>query len=177
MAGRLPQGRVVIFDDDHYYMASVIAELISAESESVTLVTPQDMAAAWSNHTSEQTRTQRLLLHLGIEIVTAHRLKAYDGSEALLACTFTGRERRIAADSLVLVTARQPNDELFRNLSERLEARAEGAPKTLRRIGDCEAPAIIAAAVYSGHRYARELDCPESNRAPILHDRVFEDML
>ena len=152
-------------------MASVIAELICAKSESVALVTPEDMAAAWSNHTSEQTRTQRRLLHLGIEIVTAHRLKAYDGSVALLACTFTGRERRLKADSLVLVTARRPNDELFHELSERLES--EGAPKTLKRIGNCEAPAIIAAAVYTGHRYARELDCPESNRAPILHDRVF----
>ena len=56
MAGRLTEGRVVIFDDDHYYMASVIAELICAKSESVALVTPEDMAAAWINHTSEQTR-------------------------------------------------------------------------------------------------------------------------
>ena len=112
---------------------------------------------------------------MGVEIVTSHELTAYDGGESLLACTFTGRERRLKADSLVLVTARRPNDELFHELSERLES--EGAPKILKRIGDCEAPAIIAAAVYSGHCYARELDCPESNRAPILHDRVFEDML
>ena len=175
MAGRLPQGRVVIFDDDHYYMASVIAEMIRPESESVTLVTPQDMAAAWSNHTTEQTRTQRRLLELGVEIVTAHGIKAYDGGEALLACTFTGREHRLKADSLVLVTARLPNDELFHELSERLAS--EGAPKTLKRIGDCEAPAIIAAAVYSGHRYARELDCPESIRPPVPHDRVLEEQL
>mgnify|MGYP000125560968 CR=1 FL=1 len=31
---------------------------------------------------------------------------------------------------------------------------------TLRRIGDCEAPGIVAAAVYAGHRYAREIDDP-----------------
>lgn len=76
-----------------------------------------------------------------------------------------------------MVTVRQPNDELFRNLSERLEAGVEGAPKTLRRIGDCEAPAIIAAAVYSGHRYAGELDCPESNRPPVPHYRILEEHL
>ena len=34
-------------------------------------------------------------------------------------------------------------------------------PFTLTRIGDCEAPAIIAAATYAGHRYARELDMPD----------------
>jgi len=28
------------------------------------------------------------------------------------------------------------------------------------RIGDCLAPSTIAAAVYSGHRYAREIDSP-----------------
>ncbi len=64
-----------------------------------------------------------------------------------------------------MVTARQPNDGLYRTLLERVDVGVEGAPKTVTRIGDCEAPAIIAAAVYSGHRYARELDTPESDRA------------
>ena len=40
--------------------------------------------------------------------------------------------------------------------------RKEGGVQTpfrsLQRIGDCDAPAIIASAVYAGHRYARELD-------------------
>ena len=30
--------------------------------------------------------------------------------------------------------------------------------KSIRRVGDCYGPATIAAAVYEGHRYARELD-------------------
>ena len=30
--------------------------------------------------------------------------------------------------------------------------------KSVDRIGDCEAPSIIAFAVHDGHRYARELD-------------------
>lgn len=180
MAGRMPAGRVVVFDDDHYYMAAVIAERISAEAASVTLITTEDMAAAWSNHTSEQTRTQRRLLQLGVEIVTAHGLMAYDGGEALFACRYTGRERRIAADSVVLITARRPNDELYLALSARMDAGSsgtDGLPKTLRRIGDCEAPAIIAAAVYAGHHYARELDNPEGGNTQVPHDRVFEEML
>ncbi len=60
-------------------------------------------------------------------------------------------------DSVVMVTARLPNDGLYRALAER-----QAGPPSLCRIGDCDAPAIIAAAVYAGHRYARELD---SNRA------------
>ncbi len=38
------------------------------------------------------------------------------------------------------------------------------------------APGEMAAAVYAGHRYARELDTPESGHTQVPHDRVFEDM-
>jgi dimethylamine/trimethylamine dehydrogenase len=74
-----------------------------------------------------------------------------------------------------MVTARRPNDGLYHALSERMADGAEGAPESLRRIGDCEAPAIIAAAVYAGHRYARELDAPAEVHARIPHDRVFDE--
>jgi hypothetical protein len=29
MTGKMPQGRVVIYDDDHYYMGGVLAELLA----------------------------------------------------------------------------------------------------------------------------------------------------
>ena len=172
MAGRVPGGRVLLFDDDHYYMGAVLAERIRAEGMPVTLVTPADKVAAWSVYTAEQVRTQRRLLELGVEIVTAHALSAFDGREAALICAYTGRDRRIAADAVVMVTARRPNDGLYRAVSKCLAEGAEGASRSLRRIGDCEAPAIIAAAVFSGHRYARELDAPGPDEAPLLHDRV-----
>ena len=175
MAGRLPEGRVVVFDDDHYYMAPVVAERIGAAAASVTLVTPQDKVAAWGSYTAEQARTQRRLLELGIEIVTAHGLTAFDGREAVLACAYTGRKRRIEADSVVLVTARRPNDGLYRSLSERLVDGATGPLKSVRRIGDSDAPAIIAAAIYAGHRYARELDTAGGDHARVPHDRVFDE--
>jgi len=176
MAGRLPKGRVILFDDDYYYMAPVIAERIHETAESVTLVTPADSVASWGAYTAEQPRSQRRLLDLGVEIVTAHGLTAFDGREALLACSYTERSRRVSADSLVLVTARRPNDDLFRALQERWDAGAEAPPKSVRRIGDCEAPAIIAAAVYAGHRYARELDAPESDPASVSRDRTFDEV-
>ena len=41
MAGARPRGqRVVVFDDDHYYMGGVIAELLAKEGLDVTLITP-----------------------------------------------------------------------------------------------------------------------------------------
>jgi len=170
MAGRLPEGRVLVFDDDHYYMGAVVAERLRAEGRAVTLVTPENKAAAWSAFTSEQARTQKRLLEIGVEIVTAHGLSAFDGEQAALVCAYTGRTRRLPTESVVLVTARQPNDGLYHALSERMAASVNGGPRSLRRIGDCDAPAIIAAAVYAGHHYARELDAPDPAETAFRHE-------
>jgi dimethylamine/trimethylamine dehydrogenase len=59
---------------------------------------------------------------------------------------------------VVLVTARLPEDTLYRELTAELEALAATGIKSVTAIGDCRAPSTIAAAVYAGHRYARELD-------------------
>jgi dimethylamine/trimethylamine dehydrogenase len=160
VAVTLPDGRVLVFDDDNYYMGAVIAERLRNEGKPVILVTPKERVASWSGYTYEQARARRRLLELEVEIVLSHALSAFDGREATLACTFMAREQRVAADSLVLVTARSPNDGLYRALSERLAAEVPAAPRSLLRIGDCDAPAIIAAAVHAGHRYAQELDAP-----------------
>jgi len=174
MSGRLPEGRVVLYDDDHYYMGAVVAEKLARAGAAVTFVTPGDKVSAWSGYTAEQTRTQRRLIELGVGILPAHGLEAYDGCELKLACVYTGRERRVSADALILVTARRPNDALYRALADHVAAGAAGAPRTLQRIGDCEAPAIIAAAIYAGHRYARFLDeeAGTAGSAPALRDRV-----
>ena len=39
MDGREPQGPVLVFDDDHYFMGGVIAERLRALGRDVTLVT------------------------------------------------------------------------------------------------------------------------------------------
>ncbi|MEO1193504.1 MAG: FAD-dependent oxidoreductase [Pseudomonadota bacterium] len=173
MAGRLPEGRVVIFDDDHYYLGTVLAELLQQAGRAVTLVTPEDQISAWGEYTTDRWRAPTQLMELGVELVTAHNLTAFDGSTARLSCEYSDRPREIAADSLVLVTARDPNDALYHEIRTKMEAGAGGAPLSVKRIGDCEAPAIIAAAVYSGHRYARELDVEIDRDNPLKHDRVF----
>ena len=45
---------------------------------------------------------------------------------------------------------------------------------TLHKIGDCNAPAIIAAAVYAGHRYARELGADTGSDDVIRYDKLFD---
>jgi len=173
MAGRVPRGPTLIFDDDHYYMSSVIAERLRAEGIEVTLVTPELMVSAWGEKTSEQWRVQKRLLELGVNIITSHGLTSYDGGSATICCTHTGRLKNIAVEAVVNVTIRNPNDGLFQELKRRVDDGSGDLPFSLKRIGDCEAPAIIAAAVFSGHRYARELDMGIDPDHRIKYDRVF----
>jgi dimethylamine/trimethylamine dehydrogenase len=172
MDGRLPTGPTVLFDGDGYYMGSVIAERIVASGQPVTLVTPLDSVAYWGGMTEERWRIRTHLVKLGVEIVTAHGFRWFDGSEATLECGYSGRERVLPASSLVVVGQRVPEDSLYQALMATEQGVAGTLPFSLARIGDCEAPALIAAAVYAGHRYAQELDSPVDPDLPMKHDRV-----
>jgi len=177
-SGRLPESPTVIFDDDGYYMGSVMAEVIRASGVETTLVSPDDLIGQWGNWTQDRWRSQTKLMEMGVDLVTAHNVASFDGELVMLDCGYTERERPVAASSLVLVTARTPNDALYYAIQEKVDAGVEGAPKTVTRIGDCNAPAIIALAVYAGHRYARELEEVIDRDKPLRHDRVFfEDVL
>ena len=175
MAGCLPQGPTLIYDDDHYYMANIIAELLRGRDLPVTLVTPESLVSAWGGKTGEQERVQRRLLESGVKIITSHGLTGFDDGTARIECAYTGESKTIAADALVSVTLREPNDGLFHDLERLLQEKTGYRPKSIARIGDCLAPSIIAGAVYSGHRYARELDADIDPDARMKYDRVFFD--
>ena len=153
--GAQPEGEVTIFDDDHYYMAPVIAVQLARGGAKVTYVTTSGWVSEWSHYTGEQERTQQQLLELGVQIRVSAAVVGFDGESVGLACVYTGREWRQRASTLVLVTSREPSDELYREL-----VGEEGAVPALKiqRIGDCLQPALIAHAVFSGHKAARELD-------------------
>jgi len=155
MRGARPEGEVTIFDDDHYYMAPVIAVQLARAGAKVSYVTTTGSVSEWSHYTGEQERTQQQLLELGVQIRVSAAVVGFDGESVGLACVYTGREWRQRASTLVLVTSREPSDELYREL-----VGEEGAVPDLKiqRIGDCLAPALIAHAVFSGHKAARELD-------------------
>ncbi len=172
MAGKVPSGSVLVFDDDGFYMASLMAEKLRTNGNEVCYVTPRPMVSQWSRYTDEQPRVHRQLAQMGVQIKLNHELASFDGNNATLKCAFTGLEHMIAADNLVLVTCRAPQDSLYHELLAAIENQVDGAPKSVKRIGDAEAPAIIAAAVYAGHKYARELDCDIDPDMPAKVDRV-----
>ena len=78
-------------------------------------------------------------------------------------CVYTERTRLIPAASVLLVTSREPEQALYQALNKAPGRLLEAGIKTVALIGDCLAPGTIAAAVYSGHRIAREFDAPEGS--------------
>jgi dimethylamine/trimethylamine dehydrogenase len=161
MTGELPDAeRVTIYDDDHYYMGGVLAELLARAGRRVALVTPAVCASSWTTNTMEQHRIQRRLLELDVEIIASHAVVATTPAAVRAECVFTGREREIATDAAVFVTARLPEDAVFRGLIDRRAEWADAGLKSVEAVGDCLAPGTIAAAVWEGHRYAEELDEP-----------------
>jgi dimethylamine/trimethylamine dehydrogenase len=153
MEGKRPTGRnVVLFDDDHYYMASVLAELLVKEGFSVSFITPSSVASAYSVNTMEQALIQRRLLDIGVTIVPNEYLLTVTPSGLASTCIYTGRERLHPADHVVLVTSRKPDDALYRELKSR--------NAQVWAIADAWAPATIAHAVHAGRRYAEEFGLP-----------------
>lgn len=65
-----------------------------------------------------------------------------------------------ACDSVVMVSSRNSQNTVYQSLIEREAEWADAGIKTVKLIGDAEAPGPIAWATYAGHRYARELDEP-----------------
>jgi dimethylamine/trimethylamine dehydrogenase len=172
MAGKRPDGPVVIFDDEGYMMASALAELLAKEGRDVTYVATAGLVSAWSFYTNEQHLAQARLIDSGVKIIVSHAVAGLRPGSALLKCVFTGSAREIACGGFVPVTSREPEDALWSALMADGEANAAAGIQSVSRIGDCKAPAFIATAVHDGHRAARELLGVES----VKRDRVLVEV-
>ena len=162
MAGGGPMGgRVMLYDDDHFYMGSVIAEVLVARGCRVEFVTPATKVAEWAQNTLEQAIIMRRLLELGVSIHTSKAPETIGKTEVALGCTWSGAQSHLPADAVVFVTSRQPHDGLFRDLRARQSEWADAGIRSLKLIGDAAAPGPIAWATYAGRRFAEELDMPD----------------
>ena len=162
MDGRLPEGRVVVFDDDGFYYGSVAAELLRLRGCEVIHLTPDDSIAPWSQHTLDYRHIRKRMAKLGIEAMVSHDIIGYDGTTLTVEDVWTHQRRELACDAVVAVTARVPDDALYQELRRREPEWSAAGVRSVRCIGDAEAPGLIAHAVYAGHRYARELEEPAS---------------
>jgi dimethylamine/trimethylamine dehydrogenase len=169
MGGKLPSGRVILYDDDHFYLGGVLAELLAQNGCEVTLVTPAPMVSYWTQFTLEQARIQARLMKMGVTLFPQTLLVEIQPASVALTHSLTGESTNLPREAVVLVTDRISNDTLFYELGPALDA---GKLSTLRVIGDAEAPNIIAQAVFSGHLAAREFDEAPVEGTPFRIERV-----
>jgi dimethylamine/trimethylamine dehydrogenase len=110
--------------------------------------------------TGEQGFVHQRLLDCGVEIRPSQMLVAQATDSLRLACAASGRESDIACGTLILVTGRLPEEQLYRALA------AHPQPFSVSRVGDCLQPSSVADAVYSAHDFARGLGSPGGDAAP-----------
>ncbi|MFT5658346.1 MAG: dimethylamine/trimethylamine dehydrogenase, partial [Gammaproteobacteria bacterium] len=159
--GNVPSGHIVLFDDDHYYMGGVIAELLVNNGATVTLVTPAAYVSEWTNNTLEQATIHRKLVELGVEIVLNRSVVEIIKGQVITECVYSRQQQTIDTTAVAMVTSRVGNDSLWNELIARENEWADHGIQSIKLIGDAESPAPIAWATYAGHRYARELDMPD----------------
>ena len=170
--GAAAESPVVVYDDDHYMLGGAMAEKLVADGHAVTLVTPAAIVSAWTEHTLEQEFIQAHLMEIGVDIITSHGLARIDSDSVEIANGYSGETRQLPCATLVMVTSRLPNDGLFYDLRADPAKLADAGIKSVKRIGDAYGPGLIAAAVWSGHRYARELDGPPVGDVPFKRELI-----
>ncbi|MFQ5609981.1 MAG: FAD-dependent oxidoreductase [Woeseiaceae bacterium] len=165
LAGAGPESPVLIYDFDHYYMGSCLAELLRQRGSEVTLVTPANAVSAWTFMSNELADIRVRMMDLDVTTVLEHYVTGFsNGSVELTSIYRDGDVSSISSASLIVVGVRTGNDRLFQELNSDPDRIANAGISSVRNIGDCRAPGTIAHAVYSGHEYARIIDAGDAIR-------------
>lgn len=151
LAGAELRGPVVIYDFDHYYMGSCLAEVLRGRGLDVTLLTPASAVSAWTFMNNEMANIRARMIELDVTLELESVLTDFsDGAAKLQSIYPGGAHQTVDCQSLLIVGKRIGNDDLYRQLRD-------GGMTSIEHIGDCRAPGAIVHAVYAGHECARAL--------------------
>ncbi len=163
---------VAVVDGDGYHMGATVAELLALQGRRVTYVTHFDTLGPYLRNPLEEQRMYQRLVELGVEIRSQQLMAAYEPGKAQLVHLWGGQETMLDCDSLALVTHRYSDCSLFDQLSEDWGRLNEAGISQFHLIGDAHTPGMIAQAVFSGHRLAREIDSPNPDvPLPFIRER------
>jgi dimethylamine/trimethylamine dehydrogenase len=170
--------KVVVLNCDTYFMAPSIAQLLAEKGHDVTIITGVALGN-YMHFTLEAPNMHRMLHELNIEVVgdvwvstaEANRIQTYPifGDGYRREYNGPGKLPRRENthfdwhefDSLVVVTGRHSDCELFNGLKARKDEWADNDVKGVYLIGDAWAPKLMADATFDGHRIAREIECDD----------------
>lgn len=171
MAGRALDGPVVIYDFDHYYMGSCLAELLRNNGHEVTIVSNANAVSAWTFMNNELAEIRSRMIELGIRTELEKTVSGFESGVVELTSIYRDKSvSTVECGSLVMVGMRKPNDDLYRELTSNADTLADAGIASVRSIGDCRAPGAIVHAVYSGHECARTIDAGDTIE-PVARER------
>jgi dimethylamine/trimethylamine dehydrogenase len=162
--GKEPIGeRVLVYDADGYFIGASLAERYARQGRHVIYVTPRSAIAAYMHHTGEDQLMIPLLNELGVEFFREHAVTAIASGSIEGEPRMPGSSSiRWDADSIVLVTQRNPRIEIYRQLKARAAEWSAAGVRAVYRAGDCVSPRQqVADAIFDAHRLAREIDSPD----------------
>ncbi|MDR3159315.1 MAG: FAD-dependent oxidoreductase [Zoogloeaceae bacterium] len=179
LAGKSIVGdRVVVLDGDGHFTGISMAEWAADLGKKVWLVTNMSDPAEYSQFTLEVQNNKRMMHEKGITVFRNHWPESYANGKLTLFHLYrhgwalrdpvTGELPRLEskdvialeADTVILVTSRVPNHELYQELKRRKGEWEKNGVEAVYRVGDCQAPMQISGATFAGHRLAREFDSP-----------------
>ena len=149
--------KIAIYDDDHYYMGSVLALELHRRGHDVILITPAGRICEWGSLTDEQSSSNRALAEAGIQMITNCTIDHVWDQKVGMSCVLSGSKFELSCNAIIPLTRRIPVLELYNDLKLDQNRLTASTLKSVKRIGDAEAPSIIAAAVLSGYRAGMDL--------------------
>jgi dimethylamine/trimethylamine dehydrogenase len=190
-AGKEVGQRVLILDADGYFTGVSMAEMMADMGKEVNLITSLGSVAPYTHFTLEAPNLHRMMYEKGIHEKTLHWAEKIEEGVATLYYLYRDGYKRDAGptlgkmprragtdvvkmefDTLIAVTGRVPDDKLFRELKARKSEWAENDITGIYAAGDCYAPGLLADAIFSGHRIAREFESSNPQHAqPWIRER------
>jgi len=165
--------RVLVLENEGYYMGATIAQKLAGEGKDVTLVTQAADVAGYMHYTLEAPMLHRDLHRLGVDIRTYTMVDSIEPGAVSLYNVWDDRHKdKVEVDSVVLCTQRLSNDSLYRELKADPAALEREGIEAVYLIGDAQAPRMIVDSVFDGHRLAREIDSPNpAMPLPFIRER------
>jgi dimethylamine/trimethylamine dehydrogenase len=165
--------RVLVLENEGYYMGATIAQKLAGEGKDVTLVTQAADVAGYMHYTLEAPMLHRDLHRLNVDIRTYTMVDSIEPGAVSLYNVWDDRHKdKVEVDSVVLCTQRLSNDSLYRELKADPAALEREGIEAVYLIGDAQAPRMIVDSVFDGHRLAREIDSPNpAMPLPFIRER------
>ena len=171
---RKPVGRrVLILENEAYFMGVTLAQKLAGEGHEVWLLTQRGEIGKYMEFTLEAPMMHRELHRLGVHIRPETHVNRFEqGLVSAYNVWDPSHTEEIEVDSVVLCTARVSDDQLYHELKADPAALQSNDVEAVYMIGDAAAPRMMVDCIFDGHRLAREIDSSDpSVPLPFIRER------